>query len=117
MCSSNPVEAIATVATGGAAQAYFGAKRSIDKQVNLAADAQKNAMEVQARRDAEAKAQAEAVGPAARKFDQVNQNAIEEEKRRMLALQNGIAGTITNKPGLVSTPAPGTEIKKATLGA
>lgn len=81
-----------------------------------AEDLQNQAIAEQNRRDANAKAEAEKIGPAARKFDEIPLDGEDELKRRQRMLQNGILGTIKSQPGLVSQ-APATEIKKATLGA
>lgn len=78
---------------------------------------QKTAIAEQTRRDNAAAEEAKKIGPAARKFDEVDVQSEEEIKKRQLMLQNGIMGTMTSNPGLASQVPAGTEIKKATLGA
>jgi hypothetical protein len=79
---------------------------------------QQSAMDAQTKRDAEAKAKSDAIGTAAKQMTINPLPTAEEEKKKQLALQNGIMGTIKSSPGtagsLVSAP---TELKKATLGA
>lgn len=114
---SNPLDAVATVATGGVYAAAKGASNAMTAPLRDAANAQKEAIAAQTARDAQAKAdakaQADAIGAAAKRTS-LDQAAIDEMRRKQLALQNGIAGTVTSN-GLSSAPAAQT--LKATLGA
>lgn len=100
--------AIATTATTSIIQ------RNAQKK---AENNQKAAIAEQTRRDNATAEAAKKIGPAARKFDEVDAQSEEEIKKRQLMLQNGIMGTMTNSPGLATQAPAGTEIKKATLGA
>lgn len=110
MCEPVSIAA-ATIAVASAATSAIVQKNAMKKAENN----QKTAIAEQNRRDAAAKAEAEKIGPAARKFDEVAAESEDDIKRRQAMLQNGIMGTMKTTPGLVSQ-APQTEIKKATLG-
>lgn len=103
---------MAVMATAAVAQTF--AQRSAQRK---AENNQKTAIAEQTRRDNAAAEAAKKIGPAARKFDEVDAQSEEEIKKRQLMLQNGIMGTMTSNPGLASQAPAGTEIKKATLGA
>lgn len=115
MCGgkTTPLQKLVTVATMGAA-APFIAQNNIQKRIEKG---QADAMNAQASRDETSRQAAEKIGPQARKFDEVDQLSIDEQKRKRMSLQNGIMGTIKSPltGGLVAPAAP-TEMKKATLG-
>lgn len=95
MCGTNPVETIATVATGGLALPLIMQRKAMKEQQA----SQDKAIANQKAKDDAAAAEAAALGPAAKSIDISDEVGAKSAARRSrAALQTGIMGTLKTGP-------------------